>query len=61
MIQRIGRVLIITGLIFVIRPDVMSQTSLMQYQMKVIEYWPIALIVIGFLFLSPRNKRKSSR
>ncbi len=57
--QRIGRACIVAGIIFVIWPDIMSQANVQLYQATMDRYWPVGLIVIGFLCMGKQQNKKS--
>ncbi len=57
MFNRIGFILIVSGFLLLYKPEIFSIETIIHILNSNIEYWPILLIIIGFVFIMPRKKR----
>lgn len=60
MKQRIGLILALTGAILLLQPDLDVQIILQDMTQLAMMYWPIVLILIGLLLITPRKKKKTN-
>jgi len=61
MRRRVGIILIVSGLILIIKPNLDFDTMMMGLNYIAVHYWPIGFIFIGALLLWPQKhsaKRK---
>ena len=58
MKQRIGLILALTGAILLVQRDLDVRIILQDMTQLAMMYWPIVLILIGLLLITPRKKKK---
>lgn len=60
MKQRIGLILAVAGAILLAEPNMDIKLMTKTAQELAIHYWPIGLIFIGAILITPRKKKKRS-
>lgn len=61
MKERVGILLACSGCILLILPTIDTARVLMFIQLHMMEYWPICLVMIGFLMMQPKKKKTRTR
>lgn len=60
MKQRIGLVLALSGVILLLEPKLDMEAMRNTAQALAIQYWPLALILLGACLITPKKKKKKS-
>lgn len=57
MKERVGVLFAFTGCILLVLPTLDIAKILMFIQLHMVQYWPICLVIVGFLMMQPKKKK----
>lgn len=58
MKRRIGFLLLLSGIILMIRPDVDGEQMLLLVNYVLVHYWPLGLIMVGMSMMNKKQKQR---
>ena len=61
MRERAGLIIVVTGFILLVKPNFDIEQMVMSLNYIVANYWPIGLIAIGLLLITPSKKKRKAR
>ena len=60
MKKRIGGILIVSGVVLLLNPQMEFSALLQELKKVLISYWPLALIILGLTLQNDRGKAKKT-